>query len=317
MGSFDSVGSVSSGGGGGGGGVADGGGGQGGRGGGLLFGEHAHTLSILTRGGSAGGDEEEEGDDEEEEEGGGEEGGGGGGRASAAAVTREFSECGPLPLFLRVSTPSKEAQQRRRRHSSDSAQHGGGNGNGNAPRSPLASTWSLALPTAGVWVPDAEAPACHGCRLPFHAVVRRRHHCRCCGRVFCNACTPRRLPLAHLGGRYHGTAMDCSPAAGAKGGKSRVCLRCHDEIVALEQFQILRLDAEDGGLAAGAEAAGRGGGGGRAVPRAVPGRRAPSPAERGAVPGTPSSASGRSLSTDSPSPARSAVSRLLFRSSNG
>ena len=148
-------------------------------------------------------------------------------------------------------------------------------------------------------------------------MLRRRHHCRCCGRVFCNACTPRRLPLAHLGGRYHGTAMDCSPAAGAKGGKSRVCLRCHDEIVALEQFQILRLDPTDGGVAGGAEAAAGRGGGGRTVPWAVPGRRAPSPAEHSAVPGTPSSASGRSLSTDSPSPARSAVSRLLFRSSNG
>ena len=35
------------------------------------------------------------------------------------------------------------------------------------------------------WVPDSEAPACMKCELKFN-LVKRRHHCRGCGRVLCN-----------------------------------------------------------------------------------------------------------------------------------
>ena len=40
------------------------------------------------------------------------------------------------------------------------------------------------------WQPDAEAPACNGCRSAF-SMLRRRHHCRKCGKVFCHSCAPR------------------------------------------------------------------------------------------------------------------------------
>lgn len=40
------------------------------------------------------------------------------------------------------------------------------------------------------WQPDAEALACNGCRSAF-SMLRRRHHCRKCGRVFCHSCAPR------------------------------------------------------------------------------------------------------------------------------
>ncbi|CAN0065421.1 unnamed protein product, partial [Scytosiphon promiscuus] len=39
------------------------------------------------------------------------------------------------------------------------------------------------------WVPDEEAIACFLCSRSFD-VTTRRHHCRCCGRVACAACTP-------------------------------------------------------------------------------------------------------------------------------
>lgn len=48
------------------------------------------------------------------------------------------------------------------------------------------------------WVPDAEAPNCMGCQEPF-TFVRRRHHCRACGKVFCNRCSNHLMPLPIFG----------------------------------------------------------------------------------------------------------------------
>ena len=46
------------------------------------------------------------------------------------------------------------------------------------------------------WVPDAEVMACSSpeCRMEFDW-YNRRHHCRHCGQIFCNACTSHRLLL--------------------------------------------------------------------------------------------------------------------------
>ncbi|CAG0883015.1 unnamed protein product [Cyprideis torosa] len=48
------------------------------------------------------------------------------------------------------------------------------------------------------WVPDEAAPLCMGCEAPF-TVIRRRHHCRNCGKVFCGRCTPNSVPLPRYG----------------------------------------------------------------------------------------------------------------------
>jgi len=54
--------------------------------------------------------------------------------------------------------------------------------------------------TPGVvrWVPDAEAPSCTACDFQF-TFMRRRHHCRNCGRVFCSACSNNFMPIPELG----------------------------------------------------------------------------------------------------------------------
>lgn len=49
-----------------------------------------------------------------------------------------------------------------------------------------------------VWVPDTEAGTCKDCGLRF-TVLRRRHHCRACGRVFCNDCSKNRIALPSFG----------------------------------------------------------------------------------------------------------------------
>ena len=59
------------------------------------------------------------------------------------------------------------------------------------------------------WQKDQEVDACPGCEAVF-SLFLRRHHCRRCGRVFCNSCTSSRLQMAG--------AAD----------PQRVCLSCYE-----------------------------------------------------------------------------------------
>lgn len=46
------------------------------------------------------------------------------------------------------------------------------------------------------WQPDAEATYCPICYTQFSIFVRK-HHCRKCGRVVCNSCSPHRIIIPH------------------------------------------------------------------------------------------------------------------------
>ncbi|KAL1900754.1 hypothetical protein Cpir12675_000767 [Ceratocystis pirilliformis] len=46
------------------------------------------------------------------------------------------------------------------------------------------------------WQPDAEATYCPICSSQFNIFVRK-HHCRKCGRVVCNSCSPHRIIIPH------------------------------------------------------------------------------------------------------------------------
>ena len=48
------------------------------------------------------------------------------------------------------------------------------------------------------WQKDGEAKACCKCAAIFTIRVRR-HHCRCCGQIFCDACTQAKVALPDLG----------------------------------------------------------------------------------------------------------------------
>jgi hypothetical protein len=68
------------------------------------------------------------------------------------------------------------------------------------------------------WVEDALAPACFACGGDF-SLFRRRHHCRCCGRVHCYACCSHfhRVPPV-----LHQLSQDTS------GGVVRLCDLCYE-----------------------------------------------------------------------------------------
>ncbi|KAM6379963.1 lateral signaling target protein 2 homolog [Pluvialis apricaria] len=48
------------------------------------------------------------------------------------------------------------------------------------------------------WVPDSTCSQCSACRSPF-TLLRRRHHCRSCGKIFCARCSPHAAALPHYG----------------------------------------------------------------------------------------------------------------------
>ncbi|EFA09629.1 lateral signaling target protein 2 homolog [Tribolium castaneum] len=58
-----------------------------------------------------------------------------------------------------------------------------------------------------IWIPDVEAPKCMSCGMNF-TVVKRRHHCRNCGKVFCARCSSNSVPLPKFG--HHKPVRVCN-----------------------------------------------------------------------------------------------------------
>eukprot|EP01118_Nematostelium_gracile_P020353 TRINITY_DN9843_c0_g1_i1.p1 TRINITY_DN9843_c0_g1~~TRINITY_DN9843_c0_g1_i1.p1 ORF type:complete len:118 (-),score=12.16 TRINITY_DN9843_c0_g1_i1:44-397(-) len=47
------------------------------------------------------------------------------------------------------------------------------------------------------WEEDANSIACQKCKRPF-SVIRRKHHCRNCGHIFCDACSTMKTTLPNM-----------------------------------------------------------------------------------------------------------------------
>lgn len=75
------------------------------------------------------------------------------------------------------------------------------------------------------WVRDEDAPTCQGetCGAAF-GVFLRRHHCRACGGIFCDACSRHTLRLEHGPSRF-GRRRPVPAAAAAV--RHRVCDECY------------------------------------------------------------------------------------------
>ena len=70
------------------------------------------------------------------------------------------------------------------------------------------------------WKADASAPSCGLCGAGFN-LFRRRHHCRACGDVACDACAPEK-------------AMALPEQFGCGPLPQRVCTRCQAELPAVD-----------------------------------------------------------------------------------
>ena len=81
-----------------------------------------------------------------------------------------------------------------------------------------------AIESPVAWQPDSSAPYCTTCTRDFHT-LRRRHHCRACGLVFCSSCSAKRgvVPGEH--------------------GRVRICDLCDYKFTA----EAIRLHEEAGG----------------------------------------------------------------------
>ena len=65
-------------------------------------------------------------------------------------------------------------------------------GGGHLPAEEAEEGRSRAVEAPPAWIPDSMAPLCMGCGAGF-SLVKRRHHCRSCGRVFCAKCSPNQV----------------------------------------------------------------------------------------------------------------------------
>lgn len=82
------------------------------------------------------------------------------------------------------------------------------------------------------WKSDSEKAACEKCNKSFN-IVRRRHHCRRCGGLFCDACSSRKVDLAVAlsGESLVGVGQHNATATNVR--NARVCDACFKAVAPL------------------------------------------------------------------------------------
>ena len=79
------------------------------------------------------------------------------------------------------------------------------------------------------WIPDHCASSCMDCDAKF-TVIKRRHHCRACGRILCSKCCGMRASLEYLQNQEQRVCQSCfhTLAKGIYGGikqKGKDCMQ--------------------------------------------------------------------------------------------
>ena len=123
--------------------------------------------------------------------------------------------------------PEPDDDRLLRRRPRDDSPPGGPAASGDAPHDAASAPPRL---TRAHWVPDRDAPRCANrrCGAEFRPLVRRRHHCRACGEVFCARCCATRMLL-------DAETAEPVPTRGANAVDARVCLGCYEKAMARRQ----------------------------------------------------------------------------------
>ncbi|RDA89728.1 hypothetical protein CP533_6851 [Ophiocordyceps camponoti-saundersi (nom. inval.)] len=106
---------------------------------------------------------------------------------------RESGPFSPPTTDQRRQLTSRRSQGGVGMQRSRPSEDGGGGGGASQYRTQGSGSPEVALPR---WQPDAEVTYCPICNAQFSIFVRK-HHCRKCGRVVCNSCSPHRIIIPH------------------------------------------------------------------------------------------------------------------------
>jgi hypothetical protein len=79
------------------------------------------------------------------------------------------------------------------------------------------------------WKADSEKAACEKCNKPF-SILRRKHHCRRCGGLFCDACSSKKADLAVALTEESRTGVGQHYATAKNVKKARVCDACYNDV---------------------------------------------------------------------------------------
>ena len=80
--------------------------------------------------------------------------------------------------------------------------------------------------TPAQWISDDRASVCSSCALEF-SIIRRKHHCRGCGRIFCHACSSNTIRVPSF--VQHFLASTPTRVDESLRTAKRVCDACYEQ----------------------------------------------------------------------------------------
>ncbi|KAK9971933.1 hypothetical protein ABG768_025271 [Culter alburnus] len=78
---------------------------------------------------------------------------------------------------------------------------------------------------AATWIPDMASAICMRCSKRFNIAIRRRHHCRRCGYIVCQACSKSRALLPNISSKPVRVCRNC--VSSTEDGKEQKKKRKH------------------------------------------------------------------------------------------
>ena len=81
---------------------------------------------------------------------------------------------------------------------------------------------TIPMRTPATWTQDNRVTQCFSCRCDF-SMFNRKHHCRVCGRIFCNTCSSQKIKVPSFIRHFIVSSYDSS----MKDEEKRVCSVCY------------------------------------------------------------------------------------------